>query len=603
METGSAPWVDASKRLAIPSPLRFYGAVRASYFAALLLLTLVSWNSTSSGSYTSWLLIVLIGVFFVGTLGNIYNALSHFVPAEAPGPLMPEWQRTAKRLFYDRAIETYSYPDSFSLRLLITVFKRMLFMTPPNRAIMVHAPFLASLALGLLVAACCLGSPWQGMAALLFLVCSIVLVVSTSAWLLAYPQQPTTEHYEVKEHHVYEVKPTNYYKHAEQVFDNIRDGGLRGRLDEVNSAPDLGKIVAGEAGEFDCRLVMETQPIPIDRPVRQVLGQPLPAVILDITACIMGIAGWSLLLQVIERAAAFDLTAMASLRGQSGSDVAALLSVFLVANGMLLAADLLFWLSGPLYATYRFRSDLFDLRVKGDYKVGTTGLGSDMGGSMAHSRQMRFNTDMYVEFFSVRLITECSYDYVLKYGGGFVGQDESPNENGENRLWLLPFFLTSPNRPSERALEAPRYLVSAIVDKELEERHAEILHALSQCREAGEEVGGISVEKVLSDEISIGRMKDQIQIEAGRQQVAQTAQESNAPIPIAPPPRAKITGSSSQMAQAKAEEVFRGAVRGALTSGTPSDSDRVALNDLRKSYGLSRDRAQQIIKEVKAQRR
>lgn len=499
-----------------------------------------------------------LGLMVVG----IRACVLFVVPADAPAPIGRALDVLPELLDRHSITETYREPG-FLQAILNGVRPRFTYLTRPQLLLLdglVHRLWQLPLPALLLLLPQEPNTPWLVVAWLGIM--TLALGFHLTAVLFSGADVPHCDVAERTGRTVVAGNPVDLFHHLLTVVGDLREGKFPNRTWK-NRPPDVGARAVNN--HCDAELLLETQPMPV------ATGGRLAARVLDVGGFVLGVVGWAILLL------------SSALPGRQESAVAAMggLSAVLLSWRFLTHAH-------RLHGTFRFRSDLFCVRLRGSYGVAEVGLGNGDGGRF-FSRSTRIQSDLHWTVQATRLLTECSPPEWL---AGW---------RRRRRARRLGEVYVANNSLDRTALGAPRYLVEAREDElEFLDRLERLLKSLHDYRDSGGRLVGLD----LSDE-------GVRQLVEANLRLTQLHHQTTLPPPSPSPPTLTAptaltlapaeTPTTGQTVPAAVEALLRELWRECLKTDASTEA-RERLEGLARLYGVEQQRVAALGEEVRAER-
>ncbi len=501
MSTSPALPVTAHQ-LGLTSPKRAHGAalLALGLFLSVVLLVRVPdlVAEAQAGGLTSFdRLAVLLSrmlpaaAALVAALALLYRgavaALAFFVPAGAPAHIRGQNQVITQLLVHRVIEDTYLRPTGLIQLVLSRLFPRIVYLTPPFRPL-VAGFLIPALLFPMAVAVWVVTGVFPGW----LLLCGfLTLAALTTAILVSRTGLPGIHIYQQRLQLTEAGNPADLFNHVRVCLDGLREGAFPNRVLQ-EEPPQVG--ILASINHFEAAARIETQPLP----VTTARGIPLNALLLDVAAVVLGVFGWSLLLFTSAQPAPFPSREFLELNRAY---------LFAVVAGLvtLESSRRLLRMAYCLYNTFRFRSDVIWLKFVGTYTASKIGLGDGRGGQFFSHRD-RIQSDVLVELFATRVISECT-----------VRQASAEPEPVHSAT------------VGEAALASPRYIVEAVLDPHLGHRLAYLIDHLRSFRDSSNTLADVRIAAPSVGEILGANLQLTAQTEAARVSGAQRALGPPAP--------------------------------------------------------------------------
>ncbi len=370
------------------------------------------WNGITF-TICSVILTLIAIIIIINMISAVRSMLSLFVPVHVPGPIS---EKDVLSLFKDRTITTYSKPTRF-INILCSVFsERLRFVTGDvHRLIYITISslkfWLILLSLLVIPKFISIDNPdlaWIinsiPMPVYLIGIVGLAFIVRLSAIVASIPCRPDVYVSESRKHQDNTGNPVNFHNYINHVLNVIRYKNFENRIIS-NVPPRVGRTERGQTDSFSCRLLAETQPVPIHR------GFALNSIILLIGSAIMCIYAIFIITAIPEKVVITDITGFNSLSDSQRARlmfniiISGLSMVFACFIALKIGSSLNSW--GKHFAhKFRFASKLYWINVNGTYSASNIGIGDGRGGQL-YSQRVVMQGDSYITLYATRIITEC----------------------------------------------------------------------------------------------------------------------------------------------------------------------------------------------------
>lgn len=460
----------SANSLGLRNPHHYFGCTDTVIGGVVAVLTLVRFVGSLVAPIEFWewpFLIMLLGYAARRIYVGLRLIVHGFVDALGPGPISRA-DHTIAELLEHKRIWTYGRPQGLVAELLHQLTPGLNYLTPPFQALRdgsVHQITIAVLAFLALLA-----TPYLGWATVpLLLVATVALAIRMTAIRLAVGylsgDQPAVEVYDGKEHLTEAGNPIDFFNSLCVATESLQERGYRNRV-LFQKPPAVGSNATTNRCEAD--LVLETQPVPLT----DQRSTSRTVLLLDIGGAALECLGVAILLAMLPGYTTFS-------------------TAFLLFMAALVAWDAgtrFRLLAQGLLCTFRFRSDLFWLRIEGSYVVNEVAVGGGLNGFVSTKGQA-FRSDLFVKVYGTRIISECG----------------PPLRGFFARLWGNP-------SAAEAVLQyAPRYVLSAHLDPDYQDRLRWLLGQLRTYRDQSENLRAPNLDsqrmsQLVSQNLSVAQM-------------------------------------------------------------------------------------------------
>lgn len=396
----SAPYKVSTNTLQIQNPLAALAAILLGLSGTLTLLGLIAllisfkYKENLPGQIVSWVALGAASIYATFLFFDGLRArLGLNVPVPVPGPL-GQSDRTLATILHHKAIpQPIKEPGNLHL-LVQTIFPHCRALTPARHALvdaLIHRFWPLLPAIGLIVLDAVMEWPigWP-IVILLLMVFAFVAHLAAVALLPADEQYATTA--EAKIGPLTDAgHPDPLYHHNQSVLRHAEDSGFPNRIlrDDYDASRNQG------LRNFEAHIVFETQPMSLEADHRA----DTSARVLQGGAVLVGLFGWGLLffLFTINDPAYLVLAALTGLTG-------------------VVLCEVLLRRAQRLLCCFRFRSDVFWIKLHGTFAESTVAMHPSGASSFSTSKQVA-QSEIYLELRGARLITECSCVPVMGQAG------------------------------------------------------------------------------------------------------------------------------------------------------------------------------------------
>lgn len=337
-----------------------------------------------------------LGMALASLFAGLKNVLSFIVPVNVPANIAQPSSIT--RLFFERVIDHFENPSSLLLRASKFFSDRFLFMVRPQarfaeRVIGVVLSALVLLVLSLLpfflhdLLTELTGARFEyGLPYFAALVLLLTIIGYVTGMLLLTSIRPEAVVIEERMHLSQTGNPNNFFGFLERKLYGLRIGSFQNRVYEAR-LPIEGRVEPNETNSFTGRLVLETQPTPVER------GSLASALAMDVFGLALRFFGMFILLHLGSKAIAQDP------QMNWGDAVSLLAGGYALARGAELMGT-----AFSLFNTFMFQSDVMEITISGTYNAASIGMGDGRGGTL-HSRRVSIQSDANLLVRAGRLVT------------------------------------------------------------------------------------------------------------------------------------------------------------------------------------------------------
>ncbi|MGE4194227.1 MAG: FHA domain-containing protein [Pseudodesulfovibrio sp.] len=329
-------------------------------------------------------LVAGLGSAAANLFGGLKNTLSFIVPVNVPANLSDP--SSISRLLFDRVIGHFENPSSLLIKASRFVSDRFLYMVRPQarfveRAIKVGRNSLLLLLLCLLpyflqdvtVRASGVEFSYEAPIVAAFLLLLILAGYGVGVLLLT-AVRPEASVVEERMHLSRTGNPNNFFGFLERKLDELRVGSFQNRV-YAATLPIKGKVELNESNSFTGNLVLETQPVPMER------GAWQAALSMDVFGLLLRVLAVFFFLRLL-------LSALSPDPALNWADAASLVAVLFAAR---CGAELM-EAAFSLFNTFMFQSDLLEITMSGNYDAASIGMGDGRGGTL-HSQRISVQSD------------------------------------------------------------------------------------------------------------------------------------------------------------------------------------------------------------------
>lgn len=417
---------------------------------------------------------------------GLHRLLSFFIPVGVPGELDGA-SETTRQLFVHRIFGHFDRRTSLADKALVRLVPRLMYLTNPGMKLLRAASsWRALIWCGLAFLLTAFSRPYMDWPWAVIMVVIAAKIIYALALFMLTPPQPGLQVSEDRQHFEDTGNPVNLFNHIEKIATELRHGTFPNRV-HGRAEPDITNVQPNVTSKFNGGYVFETQPWPVARSGNR------PAFLLGIAAVVAGTAAIAMLLFVPEAppanvappwSLAWVLTAL-TVGGYGGRFFAR-------------ALDLL--------QTFRFKSNLFWIDLKGSFASSAIGIGDGRGGQF------------YAERRSIQSDT-----HIVSYGAAIITEASGPN-----------------------ALRAPRIVVNTTTDDAFTNAFAQLLGGMATFKDSTSTLPTIALEK--------SGVKDLVQANlAVTEGLARASVQRNLPPGSAPAPA--LPAGAREPAEAPATQV------------------------------------------------
>lgn len=337
-----------------------------------------------------------LGMAVASLFAGLKNVLSFIVPVNVPANIAQPSSIT--RLFFERVIDHFENPSSLLLRASKFFSDRFLFMVRPQsrfaeRVIGVVLSALLLLVLFLLpfflrdMIAELTGARFEyGLPYFAASVLLLTVIGYVTGMLLLTSIRPEAVVVEERMHLSQTGNPNNFFGFLERKLDGLRVGTFQNRV-YAAKLPIEGKVEPNETNSFKGRLILETQPTPLEQ------GSMAAALSMDVFGLALRAFGAFILLQLSCKVMAPDLLL------NWGDAVSLFAGFYALTRGTELMGT-----AFSLFNTFMFQSDVMEITISGTYNAASIGMGDGRGGTL-HSRRVSIQSDANLLVRAGRLVT------------------------------------------------------------------------------------------------------------------------------------------------------------------------------------------------------